>query len=143
MFRKIFQTLVEFLLLVQKRYTIIILLVGLILSGLAAPRAVKLLTSIKTDLINLLPDDYPSVHYTEEVQKKFNRRSSMYLILNSPDAEANKEAMFAVKKHIESLEEVGYIEVEKRGFDFFDRNKLLLIDLADIYAIHDRLKDKI
>lgn len=128
----------------QRRFAWLILLLGLILSVMAFPRAVKLLTTIKTSLINLLPDHYPSVHYTEEIQKKFNRRSSMFVILNSPHKEANQKAMLAAKDFLlKEMPEIDFIEIKKAGYEFLDQNKLLLVDLKDIYTLHDRLKDKI
>src|SRR3989339_49663 len=137
------QTILEFCLRLQKRFALLILIFGLVLAVICAPRAIKLLSTIKTDLIHLLPDHYPSVHYTEKIQKTFNRRSSLFLILSSPDAQANLEAMFATKAYLETLPSVQFVETQKRGYDFFDQNKLLLIDLKDLYQIHDRLKDKI
>jgi len=128
---------------VQKKYAVYILIIGILLTVLAAPRGIKLLTTIKTDLIHLLPDHYPSVHYTEEIQKKFNRRSSLYLIIHSPDKEVNKKAMFAARDYLLELPSVDYVEITKKGYDFFDSNKLLLIDIKDLYEIHDRLKDRI
>lgn len=128
----------------QKRYAVIILVIGIILGAVCYPRAVRLLGNVKTDLIHLLPDHYPSVHFTEEIQKKFNRRSSMYLIVNSPDEEANKKAIaFARDYLLKNLSAIDYIEDEKTGYEFFDDNKLLLIDLEDLYTIQERLKDKI
>lgn len=127
----------------QKKYALLILIAGIILTVFAFPRGKGLLTNIKTDLKHLLPDDYPSVHFTEEIEKKFNRRSSLYLILNSPDPVANQKAMKEAKKFVLKLPSVDYIETEKRGYDFVDENKLVLIGLKDLYDIHDRLKDKI
>jgi uncharacterized protein len=134
---------IEFFLSIQKKYAGTIVLIGIILAVLCFPRAVRLLSNIKTDLINLLPDHYPTVRYTEEIQKKFNRRSSLYLIINSPHAEINKKAMVASKAYLETLPSIDYIEVKKRGYDFFDKNKLLLLGLKDLYDIKNRLKDKI
>ncbi len=140
---KFIKKLVNGLIDLQSRYAVYILLFGLALSIVSARPAIKLLTNVKTDLIHLLPDDYASVKYTEEVRTKFNRRSSLHLVINSPDPKANKAAMFAVRDYIQQLPSVDYIEIEKRGFDFFDKNKLLLVDLNDIYTIHDKLKDRI
>lgn len=127
----------------QKRYTVAILLFGLTVTVLAAPRAVRLLTSIATELIHLLPDEYPSVRHTDEIQKKFNRRSSLFLIITSPDADANFRAMIALQSYLEKNPLVDRVDVKKRGYDFFDKNKLLLVELKDLYQIHDRLKDRI
>lgn len=128
----------------QKKYTILILVFGILFAVFSYPRAVHLLATVKTELINLLPDHYPSVHYTSEIQRKFNRRSSLYLIVNSPDREANLKAVTDARKFlIDELDSIDYIDDEKKGYDFFDNNKLLLIDLEDLYTIRNRLEDKI
>lgn len=127
----------------QRRYALTIFISGIVLTYLAAPRAISLLTNIKTDLIHLLPDHYPSVYFSDEIKKKFDRRSSLFLILHSPDPEANKRAMMEARDYFKKIPGVGKVETEKKGFDFFERNKLLLIDLKDLYAIHDRLRDRI
>lgn len=140
MISKMIETFLQF----QKKYALPLVILGILAAGFSAPKAVKLLSSIKTDLINLLPDDYPAVVFNRLIKKKFNRRSSMYLIIHSPDKEANLKAMEASKAFLlKELAEIDYIETEKRGFDFFDKNKLLLMDLKDLYKVRDKLKDKI
>ncbi|MBF0104483.1 MAG: MMPL family transporter [Deltaproteobacteria bacterium] len=136
---KIFTSLVN----LQKRFYIPILLLGMALTVLAAPNGIKLLTTIRTDLIHLLPADYPSVHYSDEIKKKFNRRSSLFVILESPDPAANKKALFAVRDHLLGLSSIESVIIEKIGYDFIDRYKLLLIELEDLYNIRDRIKEKI
>lgn len=119
------------------------MLVGVLLSVLFFHRAMRLLGSIKTDLINLLPDDYPSVKYTEEIEKKFEKKNSLYMMIQSDHPELNQKAMFAAKQYLEALDDVGEVMTEKTGYDFFDQNKLLLLDFDDLITIHDRLKSKI
>lgn len=127
----------------QHRFALLFCLVALFLGYVSYPRATHLLKSVATDLIHLLPNDYASVRYTEEIQKKFNRRSSLFLILNSPDPQLNEKVMFDLKAHLEKHPELGEVVVEKRGYKFFDDHKLLLVDIEDLYKIHDRLKEKI
>lgn len=139
MFKKIFFQIVK----IQSRFAVVLCLLALLLGYLSYPRAVHLLKSVATDLIHLLPDHFPSVHFNQEIQKKFNRRSSLYLILNSPDPKLNERALFDLKAHLETHPEVGDVSVEKRGYDFFDKFKLLLVDQEDLQQVHDRLKEKI
>lgn len=127
----------------QSRFAVLFCLVALLLGYVSYPRATHLLKSVATDLIHLLPNDYASVRYTEEIQKKFNRRSSLFLILNSPDPQLNEQVLFDLKAYLEKYSEVGEVLVEKRGYKFFDNHKLLLVDIEDLYKIHDRLKEKI
>lgn len=116
---------------------------GVILSLISAPRAIKLLTSVATDLIHLLPTNYPSVRDSDRIKQKFNRRSSLFVILNSPSLEVNEKAVREVRDYLLQLDSVDKVDIEKQGYDFFDQKKLLLLDLDDVYKIHDKLKDKI
>lgn len=127
----------------QRKYALLIILFGFVLSFFAFPRAVQLLKTIKTDLIHLLPDDYASVKYSGEIKKKFNRKSSLSLILQSPDPDANFKAMLDAQKYLEKNEQIDYVEVKKRGYSFVDENKLMLIELKDLYGLRDSLKDEI
>lgn len=129
----------------QAKAALWIVLLGLLIAFFTAPRAVKLLSSIKTDLINLLPDDYPAVKFNNLIKKKFDRRSSLYLIIHSPDRDANFKAMQAANDFLlkELKDDIDYIETKKNGFEYFDENKLLLIDLKDLYEIKEKLADRI
>lgn len=127
----------------QRKYALLIVLLGFGMSVLAFPRAVQLLKTIKTDLIHLLPEDYASVKYSSEIKKKFNRKSSLSVILKSPEPEANFQAMLATQKYLENNPKVDYVEVKKRGFNFVDDNKMLLIELKDLYGLRDSIKDEI
>lgn len=127
----------------QYRHYVVILLAGLVLTGLCFKSATKLLTTVATDLIHLLPEHYPSVELTGQMSSKFNRKSNLYVIVNSPSPEANERAVKDLKTYLEEDPAVEQAEVEKQGYDFIDRNKLMLMDLEDVYKIRDRLKDKI
>lgn len=127
----------------QKKFHIPVLLVGIVLSILFYHRAMTLLKTVKTDLINLLPKDYDVVQLYDVVEAKFKKRNNLYLLVHSPDKEANFKAMLAVRDYLGELPEVGKIITEKPGYDFFEKNKLLLLDTHDIYEVRDRLKEKI
>lgn len=142
-FHKSLDLVLRFFIRLQKKYYMVILLVGLALTVVCAKPAIKLLTSVATDLINLLPENYPSVKLSDQIKKKFNRRSSMFVILHSPSPEANEKAIHGLKEFLEKNESVDRVEIKKEGYEFIDQNKLLLIDLSDIYTAHDKLKDKI
>ena len=45
---------------IQKKYAWLIILIGFVLITLCYPKAVRLLSNVKTDLINLLPEKYPT-----------------------------------------------------------------------------------
>lgn len=127
----------------QKKFHVPILLLGVVLGVLFFDRAMTLLKSVKTDLINLLPEDYEVVRLYNDLQAKLKKRNNLYLLIHSPDKEANFRAMLEVREYLKQLPEVGDIVTEKTGFDFFERNKLLLLDTQDIYEVRDRLREKI
>ncbi|OVE81375.1 hypothetical protein BVY03_04110 [bacterium K02(2017)] len=131
------------LIAIQKKYPLPIILIGIILSIICFPRAIGLLSNIQTDLINLLPDSFPSVKQSEIIKKQFDRRSSLFLIINSPNSAQNQLAMLDMKNYLLKDPQVGEVRIEKRGYDFFNQNKLLLLDLKDLYKINNRLKDRI
>lgn len=135
--------LVERFLWLQRRLAWLFLLIAIALGFFTAPRAIKLLVTVATDLIHLLPDHYPSVHYSNLIKQKFNKRSSLFLIISSPNSAANEGAALYAKASLEKLESVDFVENEKKGFDFINQYKLLLVDLEDIYKTRDRLKEKI
>lgn len=127
----------------QKKFYIPILLLGLAFGVLFFDRAMILLKSVKTDLINLLPEDYEVVRLYDDLQAKLKKRNNLYLLIHSPDKDANHKAMLEVREYLKQLPDVGEIITEKPGFDFFEQNKLLLLDTEDIYEVRDRLKEKI
>ena len=134
---------VDALMRFQYKYCIPILLAGLVLTGFCFKSASHLLTTVATELIHLLPDNYPSVKLTDEMGTKFNRRSSLYVIINSPNPKANEQAIKDLKPFLEKNELVSEASIEKEGYDFIDKNKLMLMDLEDLYKIRDKLSDKI
>src|SRR3989338_7501595 len=135
--------LIDQLLKLQKRYALWIVIFGLILTVFSAPRAVKLLTRISTDLVNLLPKSYPSVHIHDEIGKKFKSRDSLFLVIYSNSPEKNFEAAKAAKVYLETLPEVSSTALEKPGYDFLDRNKFMIAGLDDLYAVRDQLRKEI
>ncbi|OVE80940.1 hypothetical protein BVY03_05075, partial [bacterium K02(2017)] len=133
------QILIDF----QKKYALWIVLVGLILTIFLAPRALKLLTKIATNLVNLLPNTYPNVIVNDEIGKKFKNSNNLFLIIYSEDPTSNLTATIKTKEYLEKLEEVESVLIEKPGYDFFDKSKFMLVGLNDLYKIKDQLKKQI
>lgn len=133
----------------QRRYYIWILLFGVLLSVATAWPAIKLLKSVATELIHLLPNHYPSVGLTDKMREKFKRRSNLFVIVSSSNPNVNEAVVKDLKPYLEGLEDaagkkiVEAVEIEKEGYDFIDKYKLVLLDLDDIYKIHDTLQERI
>lgn len=127
----------------QRRHAWSFVLVAIILSVFTARPAIKLLSTVATDIIHLLPESYPSVHYSNLIKEKFNKRSSLFLIIDSPDAQTTQQAALHALAEIQKLEDVDFVISEKTGYDFIDKNMLMLVDLEDLYKTRDALKEKI
>lgn len=140
-----FETFIRF----QKRYYVWILLFGVLLSASTAWPAIRLLKSVATELIHLLPSHYPSVGLTDKMREKFKRRSNLFVIVSSQNPDVNETLVKDLKTYLENLKDadgkkiVDYAEIEKEGYDFVDKYKLVLLDLDDIYKIRDTLQERI
>lgn len=127
----------------QRTYPIVFILISLILGGVCAKPAIKLLNTISTDLIHLLPGHYDSVRESDEIGKRFNSRSKLFVIVASPDVDANEKAILALNEYLEKDETVEKLEIEKRGYSFFEKSKPYLMDLEDLETARDNLKREI
>jgi len=126
-------------------YSWIIFIFFILLTYLAVPRAIKLLTTISTNLSQLLPDHYPSVKIGNEVKNKFKKEGGGDLILTiqSDNPKKNKKLIQDLASYFEKMPEVERVKYKKKGYSFFDKHKLLYIELDDLYEIHSRVKRKI
>lgn len=116
-----------------------------IISAAAVKPAVHLMSAISTNLSELLPDDYKTVQLSQEIKSQFKKRagSDLVVILESPDAQANKKALDDLTAYIKANPDVESLRIQKPGFDFFDRHKLLFLETADLQTIKDRIQRKI
>lgn len=137
------KSIFDWLIALQQKHYIFILLIGVLLSALSYSRAIKLMTNVATELIHLLPNHYPSVKLSDQLKEQFHRRSSLFVVINSPSAEVNEATVKDLKIHLEKNDLVDHADIEKPGYDFIDQNKLILADLDSITQIRDRLRDRI
>ncbi len=125
------------------RYFSLILIIAAIASALAYPRAAALFRNIDTDLASLLPEDFDSVKAIEEVRAKFHSPISLIVIVEDPAPEQGRTFADALASHLEKDPTVSEVESRKRGFSFFDKHKLLFIDLDDLRTIRERIDRRI
>lgn len=101
---------------------------------------------LKSDFKELLPDNYQSVKDMDRILARVSGTDTLTVAIESDDSQAS--IRFA-KDLIEKLEayppemihQIEYNVGKVR--DFFEKNKYLYIDLADLQEIHDRLKRRI
>lgn len=136
---KFFRKWVSFL---MKFYPLVIIL-GIAIAGLSMPNMISLFKNISTDPIDLLPKDYPSVQSLRKIRKKFNPKKRLGIILESPNPSNTLRLVEAIQPIIQAHPLVGRAYIEKVAFDYFDKNKLLFLDLEDLGTIRDRIDRKI
>lgn len=134
-----FRGLVRFLL----KFYWLVILVALASAGFSYPRMIHLFKTISTDPIDLLPQDYPSVQTLLKIRDKLKPKKSFGVVLESTDAEAIKRALYDLKARFEQRPEVGRALVTKPAYAFFDKHKLLYLELEDLKEIRDRVRRKI
>lgn len=129
--------------LIPYAWLIIIGFVGL--SYFAYSPAVGLIKRISTNLSDLLPETYPSVKFGNEVKEKFKKKGGgdLILILESPDPKVNQKLLVDLAGFIERHPEVEQVKTTKKGYDFFDKYKLLYMELGDLEKIKERVNRKI
>lgn len=125
------------------RWWYIILITAGILTAFCYPYTTRLFGNISTDLIKLLPQHYKSVQTLEHIRSKFPNSTGLAIVLESPNADNTKKLLhFLVDKftHDKAVKAVGY---KKPGYSFFDKHKLLFLDLEDLTTIRDRIDRRI
>ncbi|MFO1462226.1 MAG: MMPL family transporter [bacterium] len=137
--KEFFRKLVGFLL----KYYGLVLLATLAAAALSFPRTIQLFKTISTDPIDLLPKDYPSVQTLLNIRDKLQPKKSFGVVLESGNPEAIKRLLYDLQAILEKSPAVSRVLVTKPGYAFFDKHKLLYLDLADLQDIHDRVKRKI
>lgn len=121
----------------------LVLLLALAAAGVSYPRMIHLFKSISTDPIDLLPEKYPSVQSLLKIRDKLQPKKSFGVVLESDHPDAMKRALYDLKDRFERQAEVGRALVTKPGYTFFDKHKLLYLELKDLKDIRDRIRRKI
>src|SRR5262245_1296648 len=104
---------------------------------------IALFTTISTDPIDLLPRHYASVQSLLKVRDKVESKTRFAIVLESDHPEKTKQLIADVKPLLMKLDAVGKVEDQKVGYAFFDKHKLLYLDLEDLETIRDRIDRKI
>jgi predicted RND superfamily exporter protein len=99
--------------------------------------------NISTDLIKLLPHDYQSVQTLEKIRSKFMGGGSLAVVLESDNPEKTRELVHFIANEFKGDPAVKAANYKKMGYDFFDKHKLLFLDLEDLKTIRDRIDRRI
>ena len=121
-----------------------ILLLGLVLTVLAARSASHF--TIKTDFVELLPQDEPSIKDLEKAKQRKGGLSNLFVAVMGHDAAKNRQLVDDLTRRFEKLPK-SYVMYMKFNINeekaFYERNKHLYAELADLEEINRRLQEKI
>jgi predicted RND superfamily exporter protein len=125
------------------RFYFLVIIAAAALSAAAYPRTARFFTDINTDLAELIPQDYETVKTIKKIREKFKSIKTMILIVEDEDPKKARTAVDELDKFLRKDPLVGDVESKKRGYNFFDKHKLLFIDLDDLVTIRDRIDRRI
>ncbi len=125
------------------KYYFLFLIAGIGLAALSIPRVIYLFKNISTDPVDLLPEDFLSVKTLLKIREKVEAQELFGVVFESDRPENTKRLLHDLKPLLESKPVVGKVYLTKPGWEFFDRQKFLFMDLEDLYTIRDRLDRKI
>jgi predicted RND superfamily exporter protein len=94
------------------------------------------------DLASLLPDDRPSVIALRKVVQKLGGSGQLLILATPPDPKTGELFVDAVGPEIAKSELINNVDY-RRDLDFFERHRFLLVNLADLRDIRDRLSSKL
>lgn len=101
---------------------------------------------LKSDFIELLPTDSPSVVNLERLKNRVASYSTLTIAIESPDVEASKRFAEALVARLKTFppERIRSIDYNIQALrDFYGDNKFLYADLPDLADFRDRLDQRI
>ena len=113
----------------------------LIVSGLTA-----LNLTLKSDFIELLPTDSPSVVNLERLKQRVSSYATLTVAIKSPDLETSQRFAEDLVVKLEELQPdmIQFIDYNIRDLtQFYKDNQWLFADLEDLVDLRDRLKKRI
>ncbi len=120
------------------------LLIIMIITGVAVYFASQL--TIKSNLKELLPDNYQSVKELNTMLKRVGGVGSLIVVAESPDFEANKRFMDALADRLNQLPEgtIRYLDYKSDEIqDFYENYFLYYLDSVDLDKLYGSVKRRI
>lgn len=119
-------------------------LIGIVvLSALSIPRTISLFKNISTDPLDLLPRKHPNVQALLQVRDKLEKGVRTSMVFESDDPQATLHLLADTVEKLEEHPMVARVIARKIGYDFFNKHKLLYLDLDDLRTIRDRIDRRI
>lgn len=137
--QRVLKSIVRFVI----RYYFVILAVALALGAASYPRAKAYFSNINTDLTQLIPQHYHSVQTLEEIRANFKAVKTIILVIEDQSPDVAKKMVDELGRFLADDPEVEDVESKKRGYEFFDKHKLLFVDLEDLRTIKERMDRRI
>ncbi len=98
--------------------------------------------NINSDFKELLPGDSEAAQAMEEVGQRVGSGSSLFVVIDSPEQEANREFASVYAEALRELPDIALAHFHNEK-EFFEDHKLLYVDAEDLESIHQRIKDRI
>ncbi|QDG52597.1 hypothetical protein FIV42_18195 [Persicimonas caeni] len=123
------------------RHYLVISALSLLLSGLAI-WVIATRWNINSDFKALLPQTSAAYQAMEEVGDRVGSGSALFVVIDSPDGEANKRFAKVYAEKLRGLPEVALAHYHNDK-SFFKKHQLLYLDEPDLQKLRDKLADKI
>lgn len=117
---------------------------SLVLVGLSVWRASRL--QLRTDLVELLPQDSAAVSALQQLERRFPSLASVMVVVESPDAASNRRFVDELVPRLRTLPDPEIAEVEwgvREIHDFYRRNAFLYASVDELESAHARLQREI
>lgn len=98
--------------------------------------------NMNSDLGALLPESSPTAKAMQAVSDRVGSASSLFVVVDSPDREANLKFAAAYSEKLRGLPGVALAHYHNDK-TFFDKHKLLYMSAEDLEVLHDRIKKTI
>ncbi|XXF78608.1 MMPL family transporter [Myxococcaceae bacterium GXIMD 01537] len=116
------------------------LLLALVLTALGGYFARTL--SLSADLVGLLPKSFQSVRDIDKLRQRFGGVGNVVVVGMDAEPEALQRFAEDMAPQLGALSEIKYVNY-KRPREFFEKNALYYVDLADLQVIQERIDARI
>lgn len=125
------------------RYYFVILALAVGLAVVSYPRTKAYFSNINTDLTQLIPQHYESVKTLERIRDNFKAVKTIILVVEDKDPEVARKMVDELTAYLSADPDIEDVESKKRGYDFFDKHKMLFVELEDLNTIKERIDRRI
>ena len=115
-----------------------IVLLSSVLSGFCGYLATGL--SLNTNLAELLPADYPSVHTLNQIKEEVGHTRPLLVVITSDDLEAARHFGIDLSARLEDNPHLSWQRL-RSDREFFVNNRLLYMDLEDLRTVSERVRE--